>query len=82
MQKLSFKAKILLMLASALLALIELKNGRNPPSYVVGTQNFYTITRYNWSSYYALAVYELGQAVAAARQGTSSVPIQPRVIAP
>lgn len=39
-----------------LLALIELKNGRNPPSYVVGTQNFYTITRYNWSSYYALAV--------------------------
>ena len=65
-----------------LLALIELKNGRNPPSYVVGTQNFYTITRYNWSSYYALAVYELGQAVAAARQGTSSVPIQPRVIAP
>ncbi len=61
-----------------LLALIELKNGHNPPSYVVGTQNFYTITRYNWSSYYALAVYELGQAVAAARQGTSSVPIQPR----
>jgi len=25
------------------------------------------VTRYNWSAYYALAVIELGQAVAAAR---------------
>lgn len=52
-----------------LLALIELKNGEQPPSYIVGTQNFYTITRYNWSSYYATAVYDLGQEVAAAREG-------------
>lgn len=61
-----------------LLALIELKNGSNPPSYIVGTQNFYTITRYNWSSYYALAVYELGQAVAAAREGRTALPVTPR----
>lgn len=59
-----------------LLALVELKNGEAPPSYIVGTQNFYTITRYNWSSYYALAVYELGQAVAAARLGHSATPVQ------
>ncbi len=52
-----------------LLALIELKNGDAPPSYIVGTQNFYTITRYNWSSYYATAVHDLGQEVAAARSG-------------
>ncbi len=46
------------------LALIELRNGDAPPSYVAGTENFYAVTRYNWSSYYALAVIELGQAVA------------------
>lgn len=48
------------------LALVELQNGDAPPSYLAGTENFYVITRYNWSSYYALAVIELGQAVAAA----------------
>ena len=46
------------------LALIELRNGEGQPSYVAGTENFYAVTRYNWSSYYAMAVIELGQAVA------------------
>ncbi|HEY5581931.1 MAG TPA: lytic murein transglycosylase B [Rhodoferax sp.] len=46
------------------LALVELQNGDAPPSYVAGTDNFYAITRYNWSSYYAMAVIELGQEVA------------------
>ena len=45
------------------LALIELQNGTAAPSYVAGTKNFYAITRYNWSSYYAMAVIELGQIV-------------------
>jgi len=50
------------------LALIELHNGDpaqggQPPSYVAGTDNFYAVTRYNWSSYYAMAVIELGEAI-------------------
>jgi membrane-bound lytic murein transglycosylase B len=45
------------------LALIELQNGDAAPSYVAGTGNFYAITRYNWSSYYAMAVIELGDTV-------------------
>jgi membrane-bound lytic murein transglycosylase B len=49
------------------LALVQLFNGDAEASYVAGTRNFYAVTRYNWSSYYALAVIELGQAVAATR---------------
>lgn len=40
------------------LALVRLENGGAAPSYVAGTENFFVITRYNWSSYYALAVIE------------------------
>lgn len=46
------------------MALVMLENGPNDPHYVLGSQNFYVVTRYNWSSYYALAVIELGARVA------------------
>jgi len=46
-----------------LLALVELKNGDKAPSYVAGTDNFWVLTRYNRSSYYALSIIDLAQAL-------------------
>ncbi len=73
----SFQAKGAVLSGSALqhigpLALIELQNGdpalspKNAAQYVAGTENFYVITRYNWSSYYAMSVIDLGDLVKAA----------------
>ena len=64
----SFQAKGAVLSGEALnhtgkLALIELQMGDAPPIYLAGTDNFYAITRYNWSSYYAMAVIELGAEV-------------------
>ena len=67
----SFTAKGAVLQGAALehqgpLALVELQNGDDEPQYIAGTENFYVITRYNWSSYYAMAVIELGREVKAA----------------
>jgi len=50
------------------LALVLLENANEAPTYVLGTENFYTLTRYNWSSYYAMAVIELGEEIKAAQR--------------
>ena len=55
----------------AKLSLIDLPNGDKATLYVLGSQNFYAITRYNKSYMYAMSVYELGTSVMSAR-GSSS----------
>ena len=49
-------------------ALIELDNGDAPSEYRLGFANFYVLTRYNRSSYYAAAVMDLAAALRAGRQ--------------
>lgn len=43
--------------------LIDLQNGADATEYWVSTDNFYAITQYNRSYYYAMSVLELGRAV-------------------
>jgi membrane-bound lytic murein transglycosylase B len=47
--------------------LVDLQNGTGPTEYWLGANNFYAITHYNRSYFYAMSVAELGRAVAAAR---------------
>ena len=49
------------------LLLVDLPEGDNPTQYVLGTENFYAITRYNRSFFYAMAVIELANALKKAR---------------
>ncbi len=49
------------------LALIDLPNGDAPTTYLLGANNFYVITRYNRSSFYAMAVIELADALRSSR---------------
>jgi membrane-bound lytic murein transglycosylase B len=48
-------------------ALIDLVTPGAPTEYWLGYQNFFVITRYNRSSFYAMAVYQLAEAIKAAR---------------
>ncbi len=48
-------------------ALIAFDNKVGRPDYWLGLNNFYTITRYNHSPLYAMAVYQLGEAIKARR---------------
>lgn len=43
------------------LMLVDLPNGQAPTRYIIGTGNFYAITRYNRSFFYAMAVSELAE---------------------
>lgn len=53
--------------ADSLLGLVDLQNGLEPTEYWLGTANFFAITQYNRSFFYAMSVVDLGRAVRAAR---------------
>jgi membrane-bound lytic murein transglycosylase B len=50
-----------------LFGLVDLQNGGQATEYWLGTNNFFAITHYNRSYFYAMSVIELGQAIRLAR---------------
>lgn len=50
-----------------LYGLVDLQNGANPTEYWLASDNFFAITKYNRSYYYAMSVIELGRAVKLSR---------------
>ena len=52
---------------TTLFALVDLVTPDQPTEYWVGLQNFYVITRYNRSSFYAMSVMQLAEAIKKAR---------------
>lgn len=55
--------------AERLYGLVDLQNGAEPTEYWVANDNFFAITKYNRSYFYAMSVIDLGYAVRAARAG-------------
>jgi membrane-bound lytic murein transglycosylase B len=47
--------------------LVDLQNGGEPTEYWLGSNNFFAITQYNRSFFYAMSVVDLGRAVRTAR---------------
>ena len=57
--------------------IVDLPSPGRPTQYVLGLQNFYVLTRYNRSFFYALAVYELGQRVKASLEEADGTTLSP-----
>jgi membrane-bound lytic murein transglycosylase B len=53
--------------AGRLYGLVDLQNGADPTEYWVANDNFFAITNYNRSYFYAMSVVELGRAVRLSR---------------
>ncbi len=51
------------------LAALFVLEGKDGPEYWLGFNNFYVITRYNRSTYYAMSVLQLAEEIRAARNG-------------
>jgi membrane-bound lytic murein transglycosylase B len=50
-------------MAPGTLATLMAFEGEDGPEYWLGWHNFYVITRYNHSAMYAMAVYQLSEAI-------------------
>lgn len=62
--------------ADRLYGLIHLQNGAEATEYWIATNNFYAITQYNRSYFYAMSVIELGRAVKAGMPPALLIPAE------
>ncbi len=62
--------------ADRMYGLIDLQNGADATEYWVATNNFFAITQYNRSYFYAMSVIELGRAVKLARANATLIPTE------
>lgn len=58
--------------ADMLFGLVDLQNGMEPTEYWLGAPNFFAITQYNRSFFYAMSVVDLSKAVRSARNAEQS----------
>jgi membrane-bound lytic murein transglycosylase B len=63
-------------LSNTAAALIDLVTPEQATEYRLGLQNFYVITRYNRSSFYAMAVHDLAQTLRAERNRAAQVSVE------
>ena len=56
--------------ANTLFGLIDLQNGAEATEYWLATDNFFAITQYNRSYFYAMSVIDLGRTIRQSRAGT------------
>ncbi|MES2018384.1 MAG: lytic murein transglycosylase B [Pseudomonadota bacterium] len=59
-----------------LYGLIDLQNGADATEFWIATSNFYAITQYNRSYFYAMSVIELGRAVKLSMAATPLIPAE------
>ncbi len=55
--------------------LVDLQNGFEPTEYWLGTGNFFAITKYNRSYFYAMSVADLARSVRAARNADKAIQV-------
>lgn len=65
--------------ASTPVTIVDLPSPGRPTEYLLGLKNFYVLTRYNRSFFYALAVYELGKRVKAQMLAQGGLSVAPSV---
>jgi membrane-bound lytic murein transglycosylase B len=61
----------------SLLALVEFQNGDAPPMFRLTGKNFWVVTRYNRSRYYAMAVLEFATALRQGRESALGAGVDP-----
>ena len=62
--------------AERLYGLVDLQNGAEATEYWLATNNFFAITQYNRSYFYAISVIELGRAVKLSLSATPLIPAE------